>query len=175
MADFGVLEIAGIAAAVGGTIISAVGASNAGKAQQDAANYSAEVANQAAANQAAAGSSAAMEADRKKQLALQENTAKAAAAGVDPGFGSPLANTGKIAKWGTYNQLLDIYNGSSAAQGLAAQAQGDIYGGQQAAAAGQWNAAGSIIGGVSSLASKYGDFSSGSSSTPPIGTLTPYG
>lgn len=114
-----------------GTLVSAMGAMNAGQ------------------------SNAAQE-YRKTQLALSSNTARAAASGVNPGFGSPVANAGKIAKWGTYNQLMDIYNGKTQATGLQDQAQADIYGGQQAASAGMWGAGGTLLSGGASLLKAYG-------------------
>lgn len=141
---------------VAGTLVSAFGSMNAGKSQQQAADYSAAVAQQDAEEATAAGTSNVAQTYRKTQLALESNTARAAASGVNPGFGSPVTNAGNIAKWGTYNQLMDMYNAKSQAQGLNTQAQADIYGGQQAADAGMWNAAGSIIGGATSLAAKYG-------------------
>ncbi len=142
-----------------GTLVSAFGSMNAGKSQQQAADYSAAVASQEAELAVAAGTSNVAQQYRKTQLGLESNTAKAAASGVNPGFGSPVANAGNIAKWGTYNAMMDMFNAKSQAQGLKTQAQADIYGGQQAESAGMWNAAGSIIGGATSLASKYGDIS----------------
>ncbi len=152
-----------------GTLVSAFGSMNAGKSQQQAADYSAQVAEGEAEQAVATGTSNVAQQYRKTQLNLSENTAKAAASGVNPGFGSPVANAGNIAKWGTYNAMMDMFNAKSQAQGLRTQAAADRYGGQQAADAGMWNAAGTIIGGATSLASKYGDFSS--SSTPPVGTV----
>ena len=139
-----------------GTLVSAYGAEKQGQAQQSAYNFGAASARQAAGEQSAAGSANALAENRKTQLELSANAAAAAGSGVNPGFGSPLTNTGQIAKYGTYNQLMAMYDSQTQATALENQARGLNFAGANAAQAGKWGATESLIGGANTLYGKYG-------------------
>lgn len=148
-----------------GTLVSAVGAFQQKQSESQSYAYSAASARQAAGETSAAGTAASMEENRKTQLALSANTAAAAGAGVNPAFGSPLSNAGKIAKFGTYNQLMAMYDANVQATGLKNEAGGYDFASKQAKAAAPWAAASTLISGGESLYGKYGSDLSGGGST----------
>lgn len=149
-------EVLPVALMVGGTLVSAMGQAQAGQSQQAGYQYEAASARQAAGEATAAGSSASMEQARKTAIVQSNATASAAASGTNPGFGSALTNTGRIAKWGTYNGLMAMYDSQVQATGLKNQAGADEFSGQEAAQAGQTKAIGTLISGADTLYGKYG-------------------
>lgn len=141
---------------IAGTLVSAVGQYQAGQSQQAGYQYEAASARQAAGEATAAGSAAAEQQARKTAIVQSDATSAAAASGTNPGFGSALTNTGRIAKFGTYNGLMAMYDAQVNATGLKNQAGADEFSGQQAASAGTTKAFGTLISGADTLFSKYG-------------------
>lgn len=141
---------------IGGTLVSAMGQAQAGQSQQAGYQYEAASARQAAGEAEAAGSASAQQQARKTAIIQSDAAASAAGSGVNPGFGSPVINTGRIAKWGTYNQLMAMYDAQVQSTGLKNQAGADEFSGQEAASAGQTKAFGTLISGADTLYGKYG-------------------
>lgn len=114
--------------------------------------------------------------DTRQRAKLLESTsiAKAAGSGVDAGTGSALTNTQEIAERGSYQALMDLFNGKSEATGLQNQAKSVRYSGDLAEIEGKakknqakLSALGTLASTAGSLMSTYGKFayptSSGSS------------
>jgi hypothetical protein len=99
----------------------------------------------------------------KARLASATAIARAAASGVAPDVGSPLNNTGEIAERGSYQALMDMFDGQSAASGIRNQAAGVRYSGQIADLEGKakqkaarLTAAGTLASTAGSMFSTYG-------------------
>lgn len=92
----------------------------------------------------------------RTKLALGTNTARASASGVAPDSGSPLTNTGVLAGRGSYQALMDAFNGQSAATGLNNQADAAEWTGNVKKDMAPWQAAGTLAGTAGSLFSRYG-------------------
>lgn len=165
---------------IAGTLVSAVGQYQQSQSQAASYAYSAASARQNALEASAAGSVAAGDEARKTAYALSDTAARAAGSGVNPGFGSPVAQSGRIAKFGTFNQLMAMYDANVQSTGLQNEAGGLDFAASQARAAAPYKVAGTLISGGDTLYSKYGSdpFSSGTSpaaSAPSISDLGAYG
>jgi hypothetical protein len=148
-----------------GTIAGGNAAAQAGAMQQQAANYQAAQDQENAGQAFAAGQRQMLSDQDKTRLAISSLRAGAGAAGVDPGTGTAATLAGSIARRGSYNAAMDMFNGASTATGLQNKAQGEIYtgqadliGGQEAQSASQLAALGTIAGGAGSLFKGYGQY-----------------
>lgn len=170
--DPATLTAASIGATAIGTGVSAMGtlaggnaAAQAGQMQQQATNFQAAQIDSNATQAIAAGQRQAISTTQKTDLTLGTLRANAAGSGVNAGVGSPVDVAGAIAKRGSYNAAMDMFNGESTATGLQNQAAGIRYtgqaeaiGGQEQQTASELAAAGTIAGGVGSGLKSYGSF-----------------
>jgi len=170
--DPATLMVGSLAATAVGSGISAMGtiaggnaAAQAGQMQQAAANNQAAQLEENATQAFASGQRQALDDQEKTRLAISTARATAAGSGVNAGVGSPVSDVGALAKRGSYNAALDMFNGASAATGLRNQAAGVRYSGEAAAIGGQeqqqaslLSAAGTIAGGAGSMLKSYGGY-----------------
>lgn len=167
----------GTTATIVGTGVSAVGTIAAGRAQarqaqaaglagKQAADYEAAQLEMRGKEEQAAAQREAEEYRRRKELALSTGQARAAASGFSATDPTALALADEIAKYGTLQEQLATYGGTSRRAGLEAAATGERFSGQSAYEAGlktaksirrgsYFDAASTILGGVSTLADKY--------------------
>lgn len=134
-----------IAAQVLGTVISAVGSMQQGRAQQQAANYEASQLEQNAQQERAASQRQAMEQRRQGRLAQSRGLALAAASGAgasDPGV---LDIMGDIDAEGEYRALTALYEGEERARGRQTQANLRRYEGKAAKRAGNMQAMSTVL------------------------------
>jgi len=151
---------AGISAA--GTIAGGNAAKQAGLMQQQAANSQAAQVDENAAQAIASGQRRMQDTQQRTRLAISTARAGAGASGVDAGFGSPVTDVGELASRGSYNALMDMFNGASTASGMRNQADAIRYsgtasaiGGEEAQQASMLTAAGTIAGGAGSMLKTY--------------------
>ena len=161
----GSMAVTGIGAGLqaAGTIAGGNAAAQAGQLQQQAANYQAVQDEENATTAFAAGQRQMLADQDKTRLAISSVRAAAASNGTNAGVGSPATIAGSIAKRGSYNATMDMFNGESAATGLRNKAQGEIFtgqadliGGQEAQSASALAAFGTIAGGAGSMLKTYG-------------------
>jgi hypothetical protein len=156
--------------AVGGQLlggaISGLGAMESGQAQQNAANYQAQVAQinagiakQNATMEMAAGETAANTVSMKTRAAVGKTMAGQAASGIDVNSGSFVDARASEAELGMLDALTTRANAARGAYGYEvqatsdiAQSQLDIMQGQQAKEAGEISGIGSLISGASGAA-----------------------
>lgn len=153
----------GISAA--GTIAGGNAAAQAGQMQQQAANYQAAQTEENARQSFASGQRQMLDTEEKTRLAISSARAAGASSGVDIGTGSPADVQGQLAKRGSYNAAMDMFNGASAASGLMNQAAGTRYTGvaeaiegEQKKKASELAAAGTIAGTAGSMFKTYGSY-----------------
>lgn len=146
-----------------GTLAGGSAAAQAGQLQQQAANYQAAQLQQNAAQAFASGQRKMLDTQQRTRLALSTARANAAANGTNAGTGSPAAIAGAIAKRGSYNAAMDMFNGESTATGLLNQAKGVQFSGEAAAIGGEeaqeasyLSAAGTLAGTAGSMLKTYG-------------------
>lgn len=151
-----------------GTIAGGNAAAQAGAMQQQAMNYQAAQDQENAGQSFAAGQRQMLAEQDKTRLAISSVRAAASGNGTNAGVGSPATIAGLIARRGSYNAAMDMFNGASASTGLLNKAKGEIYtgqadliGGQEAQSASQLAAAGTIAGGAGSMFKTYGSTSYG--------------
>lgn len=164
-------------ATVAGTAVSAVGTIAAGKAQAQQAKDEGLVRKQSADYQAAqlemkgkeeqaAAQQEAEQYKRNKTLALSSLQSKAAGSGFSATDPTALALADEISRYGTLQEQMAMYGGTSRRAGLEDQAAGERFSGQSAYVAGRntakaikkasyFDAASTILGGASTLAGKY--------------------
>lgn len=143
------IEIAALAAAVGGSVASGLGQMQAGRAANVSAKFQAAQAQQQAGQERAAAQRVAIEERRKADLALSRGQAVLASSGggaLDP---TAMRLMGGIAQQGEYNALSALFQGEEAARGLELGAAAKRMEGKQAKRAG-------MIGGISTIASGIG-------------------
>lgn len=138
-------------------------AAQAGQMQQQAADYQAAQLDENATQAFASGQRQALDTEQKTRLAISSSTARAGASGVDAGVGSPVSNVGALAKRGSYQALMNMFNGESEATGLRNQAAGVRYtgvmeelGGEEQQSASRLAAAGTLAGTAGSMFKTYG-------------------
>jgi hypothetical protein len=148
-----------------GTIAGGNAAAEAGQMQQQAANYQAAQLEENAAQAFASGQRQMLDDQQKARLAISSARAAAAGGGANAGVGSPVDAVAALAKRGSYNAAMDMFNGASAATGLRNQAAGVRYSGQAAAIGGEeaqdasyLSAAGTIAGSAGSMLKTYGGY-----------------
>lgn len=149
------LPIIAAVATIAGSVVSASGTLAAGKAAQQSANYEAQQLDVEAKNKQAEAQIEAGEYKRKKDLALSNLQANAAASGFSATDPTSLALADEIARYGTFQEQLAQYGGTSTRAGLEAQAEGRRVSGKAARAGASYSAAGTILGGISSVAGKF--------------------
>jgi hypothetical protein len=158
MAELAVISaIAGLA----GSGISAMGTLAAGKAAQQSANYEAQQLEIKAKEEQAAAQREAQEHSRRKDLALSEVQAKSAASGFSATDPTTLAIADEIARYGSMQEQMAMYGGTSRRAGTEAQAVGRRFEGAAARQGSKYSAAGTILGGISTMAGKYASSASG--------------
>lgn len=152
------LTAASMALTAAGAGISAAGTIAGGNAQRTAAAYQATQLRENASTQIGAAQRQALD-ERLKSSMLQSTTiARAAASGVNAGFGSPLTDVGNIAQRGEYNAAMDLWRGKQAATGDINQATAAELSGKIAQDASYYTAAGTIAGAGGSMLSQYGAY-----------------
>ena len=144
-----------MAATAAGTIVGAAGARAQGKAAQAAAEFQAQQQEIRAKEEQAAAQREAQQLRRRKELALSELQARSAASGFSATDPTSLALADEIAKYGTMQEQMAMYGGTSRRAGLESQAFASRFEGRMARQAGRINAASTILGGVSSIADKF--------------------
>lgn len=156
-------QAVGGAMSAAGTLAGGNYAAQAGQMEQAAANYQATQLNQNAAQAFASGQRQMLNTQQNTRMAIGASQARSAAGGVDAGAGSAATNVGNLAARGSYQALMDKFNGAATATGLRNQAQGVQYTGQMEALEGEEKqsaselaAAGTIAGSAGSLMSSYG-------------------
>lgn len=112
------------------TLAGGSAAAQGGRMQQTAANYEAAQVDANAAQSIASGQRQMLDTEQRTKLAISSATARAGASGAAPDVGSPLEDVGQLAGRGSYQALMDMFNGQSRATGLQNQSQGIRYTGQ---------------------------------------------
>jgi hypothetical protein len=150
-------ELAMISAVVGmmGSVVQAQGTIAAGKQAKVAADYEAAQLDIKAKEEQAAAQREGFEHQRKKELALSELTTKSAASGFSATDPTSLALADEIEKYGTVQQQMAMYGGTSRRAGIEAQAEGRRMEGKAAVTGARSAALGTILGGISSMAGKF--------------------
>jgi hypothetical protein len=139
-----------------GSFMAGNAAAATGKAQQQAADYSALVLGQQAGQVMATASAGVQNQDIQTQYALSHAKAQAAAGGGSATSAGAVSIFGQIAARGEYNALSTLYTGQEKAAGMTDQAALDVYQGNQEAKAGQEKQEASYIGGIGSAMSSFG-------------------
>jgi len=156
------------AAGVGGTLsaISTIAGGNAaaegGKLQRRAADAEAAQIDANSAQAIASAQRKKFDTEERTRLAVSTARARGAASGVDTGVGSAAATQGELAKRGSLNAAIDMFNGESAATGLRNQAEAVRFGGKVAELEGKMkrdasylSAAGTIAGTAGNMLGSY--------------------
>ena len=141
---------------LGGTILSTVGNSSAGKAQQRADNFQAGQMEQQAGQERAASQRAGAEQRRRARLAESRVRALSAASGGGASDPTVTSITGDIAAEGEYRALTALYEGEERARGMEMGAVAKRYEGTTARQAGDIAAATSVFKGSTIFGSGYG-------------------
>lgn len=139
-------------ATIAGAGVTAAGTLAAGKSAQQAAEYEAAQLDIKAKEEQAAAQRDAEEYRRRKQFALSKLQTNAAASGFTATDPTALALADEIEQYGTYQQQMAQYGGTSRKAGLEAQAIGRRMEGRAARRGASYGAAGTILSGISSLA-----------------------
>lgn len=92
---------------------------------------------------------------RRKELALSQITNKAAASGFTATDPTTLAIADEVAQYGTVQEQMALYGGTSRRAGLEAQGQAALAEGIAKEKGTKWSAAATILGTVGTLADKY--------------------
>ena len=161
--SMGAQGVGGVLSA-GATLAGGNYAAQAGQMQKTA-SYSKAKQLEENAGQAIASSQRQMfDTQQRTRLAISTARARGAASGVDVGVGSPAAVQGELAGRGSYQALMDMFNGQSAATGLDNQANAARFEGDAAEIEGEAKqtasylaAAGTLAGSAGSMASTYGN------------------
>jgi hypothetical protein len=144
-----------LAATAAGTIVSTMGALQAGEAAQAAANYKATQLNIKGNEEFAAAQRNVAQERRKKDLAQSQLQARAAQSTGDTTDTTVMNLGAGIEEQGEFRALTEFYRGENAKLGYEGAAAGSVWEGQQAKTASRWKAAGTLLDGVSSLGDKY--------------------
>jgi hypothetical protein len=149
---------ASLAMTAAGTGLSAASTIAGGNATKSAMDFQAR---QARANEGSViGASQRRMLDKQFQTKMLMSTseARAAAGGVNASVGSPAANESAIASRGTFQSLMDLWEGQNKAVGLENQAAGMEFTGDAEKRASRVSALGTIAKGVGGMLSSYGSF-----------------
>lgn len=153
--DPATLTVISTLATLGGTVMGAAGTIAAGKDAKRQAEYEAAQLDIKAKEEQAASQREAEQYRRKKELALSSITNKAAGSGFTATDPTALAIADEVAQYGTVQEQMAMYGGTSRRAGLEAQAEASRMEGAAKQRASKWNAASTILGGIGSLADKY--------------------
>jgi hypothetical protein len=145
---------AGVSAA--GTIAGGANAASLGQSQQNAANYQAAQLTENASSEIAAAQRQMLDTQQKTRLAQSTLTADAGGSGFVASSGSPGAISSSIARRGSYEAAMQLWQGENASTGDLNKAQGDIMSGQIAAEGGQMQQEASYYSAAGNLASAGG-------------------
>src|SRR6185437_4206868 len=144
----------------GGTLAGGSYAAAAGRAQNQAAQFEAGQIDSNAGQAIASGQRQMMDTEQRTRLAESSAIARAGASGVSADVGSPAAITGSIASRGSYQAMMDMFNGQSTATGLENRAAGVRYGGELAEMEGEEKQSASYLAAGGALASSAGGMAS---------------
>ena len=158
-----------VGATVAGTAVSAAGTIAGGKAQQQSSEFQAKQIEEKARQEREAGlvqlaqsQNEAAQYKRRKELALSTEQTRGAAGGFSATDPTSLAIADEIARYGTLQEGMAVYGGTSRRAGAEAQARsfenqaaGTRYEGEAARTASKWKAASTILGGVSTIATRF--------------------
>lgn len=157
------VTVVGGALSASSTLAGGAAAKQAGQMAQSGANFQADQINQNASQSIASSQRQALDAGQRTRLAISTATARAGASGAAADVGSPVANTGELAQRGSYQALMDMFNGQSKATGLENEAAGirytgsiDELEGEEKRSASYLAAGGEFAGSVGSAAGNYG-------------------
>jgi hypothetical protein len=155
-----------------------------GLAQQNEDNYQAAQITENASSEIGAGQRQMLDTQQKTRLAESTLTAGAAASGFSASSGSPLALSTSIARRGSYEAAMNLFNGENASTGdlnraagltysgdIAAiggqmQQEGDEYGAEGATIAADYGAIGNLASAGGSMFKTYGTMSNAGSGVP---------
>lgn len=151
-----VTSLAGSTIAAGGQLAGGAMAGQAGTAQKQASEFEATQLDQNATTAIAAGQRQMFDTQTKTRLAVSSSRARAGASGVDPGTGSALENEGELSERGSYQALMDLWNGENTATGLNNKATATRYSGDLAEWEGKTKEKLSYLGAAGTLASGVG-------------------
>lgn len=160
------------AMAVISTVSQASAQAQAGKAAKAAGEYQAQIAEINGKQQLAVGSANAANSAEATKYAISKAGAAAAASGVDPASGTIVNQEQKLIGQGTFNTLMNVFNGQNKQYAENAQAGADRFQGSQAAQGANAAAFGTLFKGGQSLYQKY-NFDSTDGLT--FAKNTPYG
>lgn len=146
---------AGISAA--GTIAGGNNAATLGQSQQNEANYQAAQVRENASSEIGAAQRQMLDTQQKARLAQSTLTANAAGSGFVASSGTPEAISESIARRGSYEAAMQLFNGENASTGDLNRAQGIEMGGQLAAEGGQMQKEASYYSAAGNLASAGGN------------------
>jgi hypothetical protein len=152
------LVASGVGAAVSaaGTIAGGANAAALGQSQQNAYNYQAAQLTENASSEIGAAQRQMLDTQEKTRLAEGTVTADAAGGGFTASTGSPLAISSSIARRGSYEAAMQLWQGENASTGDQNKAQGDVMSGQIAAEGGQMQQEAADFSAVGNLASAGG-------------------
>lgn len=155
----GALVLSGVGAAVSaaGTIAGGQNAADLGRMQQNQDNYQAAQIRENASSEIGAAQRTMLDDQQKTRLTEGKITAMAAGSGFTAGTGSPGAIAGEVARRGSYQAAMDLFNGENASTGDLNKAAGIEYSGDIAAAGGQMQQTASEYSAVGNLASAGGN------------------
>ena len=138
--------------ALGGTIVSTLGAIQSGKAQNAAAEYQAQQLDAQGKTERAVSQREAQEERRQKELAIS----RARVVGAASAGGQDLALLGDIEEDGELRALSALWQGEEAAKGRKNQAAATRFEGKQAKKAGLIKGLGTLMDGGASFYENYG-------------------
>jgi len=153
-----VVAAVSLAATAASTAIGVMSAQANAKAQQNAANYQAQVARNNAEAARQAGEAQAQQVYREGAQRAGLQRAVMAANNLDLGFGSALAIQRDTAEATGLDAATARYNALTQGLGLENQAALLRYQGESARAAGGWQTAGTLLSGVSQFSSQWAGF-----------------
>jgi len=154
----GSLILSGIGAGVSaaGTIAGGANAAALGQSQQNEANYQAAQLRENASSEIGAAQRQMLDTQQKARLAQSTLTADAAGGGFVATSGSPEATSESIARRGSYEAAMQLFNGQNASTGDLNKAQGVEMGGEIASEGGQMQQEASYYSAAGNLASAGG-------------------
>ncbi|MGY3393433.1 autotransporter translocation and assembly factor TamB [Bradyrhizobium sp. USDA 3311] len=154
----GSLILSGIGAGVSaaGTIAGGANAAALGQSQQNEANYQAAQIRENASSEIGAAQRQMLDTQQKTRLAQSTLTASAAGSGFVASVGSPEAISESIARRGTYEAAMQLFQGENAATGDLNKAAGVEMSGKLAAEGGQMQEEAADFSAIGNLASAGG-------------------
>lgn len=154
----GSLILSGIGAGVSaaGTLAGGANAAMLGQSQQNEANYQAAQLRENASSEIGAAQRTMLDTQQKARLAQGKLTADAAGSGFVASTGSPEAISESIARRGSYEAAMNLFQGENASTGDLNRAQGIEMGGDIAAEGGQMQQEGADFSAIGNLATAGG-------------------